>query len=77
MTAVYGEIQFTKFPLHAHLQFFCFFSEHIGVAAFDYHSNLFIILDIFRKKTTLQHLFVPHGCTTSANLRQFVIIRVC
>ena len=56
MTAVYGEIQFTKFPLHAHLQFFSFFSEHIRVAAFDYHSNLFIILDIFRKKkTTLQH----------------------
>ena len=55
MTAVYGEIQFTKFPLHAHLQLFCFFSERIRVAASDYHSNLFIILKILRKKTTLQH----------------------
>ena len=59
-----------------HLQFFYFFSEHIRMAASDYHSKLSIILDIFRKNITLQDLFVPHGCKASVNLRQFVIIKV-
>ena len=59
-----------------HLQFFYFFSEHIRMAASDYHSKLSIILDIFRKNITLQDLFVPHGYKASVNLRQFVIIKV-
>ena len=55
-----------------HLQFFYFFSEHIRMAASNYHSNLSIILDIFRKKkTTLQE----NGYKASVNLRQFVIIK--
>ena len=53
---------------------FLLFSEHSRMAAFDYHSNLSIILDIFRKKKTLQDLFVPHGYKASVNLKQFVII---
>ena len=61
--------------MHVHLQFFYFFSEHIRMAASDYHSNLSIILNIFRKKPTLQNLFVPHGYKASVNLRQFVIIK--
>ena len=60
--------------MHVHLQFFYFFSEHIRMTASDYHSNLSIILDIFRKKITLQHWFVPHSYNTLANLGQFVII---
>ena len=60
--------------MHVHLQFFYFFSKHIRMDAFDYHSNLSIILDIFRIKTMLQYLFVPHGYKASVNLRQSVII---
>ena len=56
-----------------HLQFFYFDSEHRRVAAFAYHSNLSIILDIFLKKNTT---FEINLCAMdqTADLKQFVDI---
>ena len=66
------------FPLHMHMhfQFFYFFSEHIRMAASNYHSNLSIILDIFRKKN-VPRFICSSDYKASVNLRQFVIIIKC
>ena len=51
---------------------FLLFSEHIRVAASNYHSNLSIILGIFRKKINALNInLFPMGKTLD-NLRQFV-----
>ena len=88
MTAVLGVIQFAKFFIIIHIftkmisfacafAVFLLFSGHIRMDASDYHSNLSIIPDIFRKKQRFKVLFVPHGCKTSVFLRTFVIIIKC
>ena len=51
-----------------------FFSQHIRVAAYSYHSNLSIIFDIFRKKSNAFNINLFHMVKTLANLRQFVNI---
>ena len=61
MTAVLGVLQFTKkifiiliftkmISFACAFAVFLLFSEHIRMAASDYHSNLSIVLNIFRKK---------------------------